>query len=249
MRWAAKQKVADRCPDEMKCAIFRHERHIHLPHDNRKRIAADMKEIVGRVEKAIHYAVNEIKRSDEFHEDRKLGKSLIQPHVGNILRDSGFEVDFEDGACFFPPQIPAWRDKKTEKIVETRGRRKIDLVVRSSDTVIALVEIESDLNDLRESGVSSRSRHYDVFSIARDAEGRYFDSYKSLERMATAAFIATGRSLEELEALASNVPADHNPLGFGIFLVTGSSRSMDRRILAPRLESLDARLISVVELP
>src|ERR1700675_3941689 len=33
-----------------------------------------------------------------------------------------------------------------------------------------------------------RDRHYDVWSIDRNEDGTYFDSYKSLERMAAAAF-------------------------------------------------------------
>jgi hypothetical protein len=38
-------------------------------------------------------------------------------------------------------------------------RRSIDLVVRKRADVVALIETESDLNDLREKGVSGRSRH------------------------------------------------------------------------------------------
>jgi hypothetical protein len=67
-------------------------------------------------------------------------------------------------------------------------RRKIDIVVRAGQQPIALIEIESDLNDLKKSGVTNRNGHYDVFSIAKSADGAYFDSYKPLERMAAAAF-------------------------------------------------------------
>src|SRR6056297_794301 len=97
------------------------------------------------------------------------------------------------------------------------------------------------------STVNRRSAHYDVFSIARGAGGECFDSCKSVERMATAAFNAAGRSMDDRKKLTSDTPAEHNPLGVGILLVKGSRRSLDRRVLAPRLGSLGARLISLVE--
>jgi len=177
----------------------------------------------------------------------KIGQRILQPRIAHVLTSRGFDVDVEDIRGFVPSGLPAWRDKQSGEIVETSGRRRIDLVVRLDNRVVALVETESDLNDLRESGVSKRSGHYDVFSIARDEEGGWFHSYKSLERMATAAFNAGGRSIGDLEEVVSNSPAEHNPEGVGILLVTGSSRSLDRRVLAPRLDSLGARLISILE--
>lgn len=177
----------------------------------------------------------------------KIGQRLLQPRIAQLLTCKGFDVDVEDTRGFMPAGLPAWRDKSSGQVVDTPGRRRIDLVVRHGGEVVALVEIESDLNDLRELGVSRRSGHYDVFSIARSARGEWFDSYKSLERMATAVFNAAGRSMGDLEKLTSDTPAEHNPLGVGILLVTGSSRSLDRRVLAPRLGSLGARLISLVE--
>lgn len=177
----------------------------------------------------------------------KIGRRLLQPRISEVLKSKGFDVDVEDTRGFLSAGLAVWRDKENGQIAETPGRRRIDLVVRRDDKVVALVEAESDLNDLRETGVSRRSGHYDVFSIARGAEGNWFDSYKSLERMATATFNATGQSIGDLEKVVSDSQAVHNPLGIGVLLVTGSSRSLDRRVLAPRLESLGARLISLVE--
>jgi len=121
-----------------------------------------------------------------------------------------------------------------------------------------LIEIESDLNDLVQSDVKRRNDHYDVASIGCSADGQYYNSYKSLERMAAAAFYfcryktvglypdpATG--VAELTALRSNDPADHNPLQLPLFLVTGTCRTGmpidDRSILEARLKSLGAELI------
>jgi hypothetical protein len=177
----------------------------------------------------------------------KIGQRLIQPRIAKILEDSGFEVDLEDSQSFLPAGTPAWRDKSTREVVETKTRLKIDLVVRLDGAVVAMVEVESDLNDLRETGVTKRSGHYDVFSISRNSGGHWFHSYKSLERMASAASHAAGRSISDIAEIASDLASDHNPKGFGVFLVTGSSRELDRRILAPRIASLDAKLISLVE--
>ncbi|MGA1683825.1 MAG: hypothetical protein ACO38S_04885 [Gemmobacter sp.] len=173
----------------------------------------------------------------------------LQAHVGGLLAAEGYQVDLEDTRGFLRWAEPVWRDKRTGEIVPTPGRRRIDIVVRESlnGPVVALIEIESDLNDLRASGVSNRSGNYDVFSISRDQAGQWFHSYKSIERMAAAAFYCSGGTLQDLEFLSSNSPEDHNPTGLGILVVTGISRAIDRKILAPRLGSLGARLISLVE--
>lgn len=178
---------------------------------------------------------------------KKPGQRQLQPLVQSLLSAEGYCVDREDSLGYLASGHPVWRDKETFQIVSTSKRRLIDLVIRRNDEVIALVETESDLNDLREHGVSRRSGHYDVFSIARDSIGSWFHSYKSLERMASAAFYAAGGSPAALERLTSNDASDHNPKSVGLFLVTGRSRAIDRKILAPRLSSLDARLISVIE--
>lgn len=176
----------------------------------------------------------------------KVGQRLLQPTIAQVLTAAGYDVDVEDTRGFFPPGLPAWRDKQSFEIVATPGRRRIDLVVRRNEEVVALIETESDLNDLREHGVSGRSGHYDVFSIAGRAGGTWFNSYKSLERMASAVWYATGRSQATLQELKSEAQEAHNPTGICLVLVTGSSRTLDRRILAPRLKSLGASLVSVL---
>jgi hypothetical protein len=175
----------------------------------------------------------------------KVGKRLLQPKIAQVLTAAGYDVDVEDTRGFFPPSLPAWRDKQSFEVVVTTGRRRIDLVVRRNEKVVALIETESDLNDLREHGVSGRSGHYDVFSIAGRADGTWFHSYKSLERMASAAWYATGRSPEALQQLRSDAQEAHNLKGICLILVTGSTRAIDCRILAPRLNALGASLISV----
>jgi hypothetical protein len=186
----------------------------------------------------------------------KMGKGILQPRVGGEIEKIGFTVDYEDTKGFLESGVAVWRSKETHEIESTAARRLIDLVVYDGDRPIALIETESDLNDLRETGVSRRCGHYDVYSIAKDALGAHFHSYKSLERMATAAFFHAARlsssfdrfeALKRLMALASNSPEEHNPEGLGLFLVTGRCRNLDRRILAPRLKSLNATLVAAVQ--
>lgn len=176
----------------------------------------------------------------------KIGQRILQPAIAQILTAAGYDVDLEDARGFFPAGLPAWRQKPGGEIAVTTGRRRIDLIVHKQGDVVALIETESDLNDLREQGVSARSGHYDVFSVARSGDGTWFNSYKSLERMAAAAWYATGRRQSALEDLQSESPDAHNPSGVGLILVAGSSREMDRRILAPRLHALGASLVSIV---
>jgi len=96
--------------------------------------------------------------------------------------------------------------------------------------------------------------------VARSAEGRFFPSYKSIERMAAASFFyflkqrdgkdPTPKSAcDQLAALVSSDASMHNPANLALILVTGSCRSADRRILQARLASLDAQLICVGEEP
>lgn len=185
----------------------------------------------------------------------KTGKSILQPAIADALQSAGFEVDKEDCGQFLKSRMPVWRSKDTGQIVPTFGRRKIDVVVYQEGKPVALIETESDLNDLRSEGVTSRRGHYDVFSIGRSSVGSFFHSYNSLERMASAAYFNhLGKSnnqypspefaAETLSALNSNSPRDHNPDNLALILVTGSTRTIDKRVLQPRLDSLGAYLIS-----
>jgi hypothetical protein len=186
----------------------------------------------------------------------KSGKRQLQPSLAIALREAGFTADEEDQGQILRSGMPVWRSKDDQTIEPTSGRRRVDIVVYRDSNPTALIETESDLNDLRLSGVTRRNGHYDVWSIARTAAGTYFDSYKSLERMAAAAFYwntfkKTGRypsvdeAVQSLEAVRSNERSKHNPGHLALFLVSGTCRAQDNATLAPRLGSLGAQLICV----
>ena len=186
----------------------------------------------------------------------KCGQRVLQPAVAAALEAAGYTTDIEDAKRLLGTALPVWRSKDTSLIEATRGRRRVDIVVYFQGRLAALVETESDLNDLRRSGVTKRNGHYDVSSIALSASARYFNSYKSLERMAAAAFYAhcaqelgcpidPNAAEARLSQIQSDSPADHNPLGVHLFLVSGECREIDHEILAPRLSSLNAELLCV----
>ncbi|NGM45155.1 hypothetical protein G5B31_06350 [Rhodobacter sp. SGA-6-6] len=173
----------------------------------------------------------------------KCGEKILKPAIQNHLTRLGLEADAEDRSLFLGAQLPVWRSKDTREIEVTAARRKIDLVVRQDGKVIGLIETESDLNDLRPVGVTRRNGHYDVYSIARDARGAWFHSYKSLERMAAALWYDAGLAPDALPNVQSDDPGVHNPKGLDCILVTGRCRPSDQAILAPRLLALGATLI------
>ena len=184
----------------------------------------------------------------------KMGQKILQPAISAALNSAGFQADKEDSKIFLRPRLPVWRSKDNGNIEITKARRKIDIVVRLNRNPIALVETESDLNDLKFDGVTKRNGHYDVLSMARAANGEHFNSYKSLERMAAAAYyfylsetaedVLPSNATSRIEMVQSDAPCDHNPMGISLFLVTGSCRFRDAEILKPRLLSLGAQLIS-----
>ncbi len=182
----------------------------------------------------------------------KCGKQLHEDIAAELRKVTSFRIVKEDPAQFLQARMPVWRDKHSDEIVPTINRRKIDIVVYDGNTPIALVEVESDLDDLQPTGVSRRKGHYDVFSIAKSADGFHFHSYKSLERMAAASiyrhlherdgiYPSTKQAIEHLNALNSDNPDDHNPSQLPMFLVCGSCRNSE--ILGARLGSLGAELI------
>jgi len=188
-----------------------------------------------------------------FRVSGKMGRKFLQPSLANALVEIGYRAELEDSSELLKKQMPVWRSKDTKSVEPTLGRRRIDIIVYEGDRPAALIEIESDLNDLRQSGVTRRNGHYDVWSIARSSHGDYFDSYKSLERMAAAAFYlhlsgSSGKypcadeAVRRLESVVSDDPVNHNPTGVSLYLVSGNCRPIDRRILAPRLNSLGAKL-------
>lgn len=187
----------------------------------------------------------------------KTGKSLLRPSLSEALRRAGFLVDEEDESRLLQANMPVWRSKETWQIEPTKSRRRIDIVVYRDSRLVALIETESDLNDLRlPPAVTRRNGHYDVASISQSDDGKYFNSYKSIERMAAAAFFlhisqVSGKypTAEEaqtaLQDIQSDKPGQHNPSGLALYLVSGSSRPQDHEILVPRLRSLGATLISI----
>jgi hypothetical protein len=187
----------------------------------------------------------------------KVGRKLHDDIAAALKEQTKFRIVKEDTTKFLQAKMPVWRDKQSNEVEPTVNQRKIDIVVYDGEVPVALIEIESDLNDLQQTGISNRSGHYDVFSISRSASGEYFDSYKSLERMAAAAiyhhlyaregsYPAAEFAIDHLEALRSNSPTDHNPDRIPIFLVSGFCRSTDHKLLEARLKSLDAELICKV---
>jgi hypothetical protein len=186
----------------------------------------------------------------------KMGKSILQPAIAAALRTAGFTADEEDTRQLLRSGMPVWRSKDNGTVVPTKGRRRVDIVVYKSSQLVAMIETESDLGDLRLSGVTKRNGHYDVASIAKSADGTHFDSYNSLERMASAAFCwgvfrSTGQypspeqATELLETIRSDDPLQHNPAQVPLFLVSGSCRTLDRSVLSRRLASLSATLVCV----
>lgn len=197
-----------------------------------------------------------VRSVSELRISGKMGKSHLQPIIASALRTAGFVADEEDDARILPSGIPVWRSKDNHAVVETIVRRRVDIVVYRDGQLAAMIETESSLGDLRVSGVTRRNGHYDVESIAKNADGGYFDSYKSLERMATAAFswsifCKTGahplpqQAQALLEAIRSDDSTLHNPENVPLFLVSGLCRNIDEPILSRRIKSLSATLVCV----
>ena len=136
----------------------------------------------------IRAVVSDLMKSPVLLAKRKMGREFLQPYLVRVLNEVGLEADAEDSLGFLQRGLHVWRNKATREIEPTTSRRLIDVVVRSRGNVVALMETESDLNHLRETGVSKRGEGYDVYSIAMQSNGAFFDSYRSLERMASAAF-------------------------------------------------------------
>lgn len=178
----------------------------------------------------------------------------LKDAIASSLRQAGFEADVGDKRKFLPDRLPVWRCKNSLRVVPTKRRRIIDIVIYSGNEPVALLETESNLKDLRLTGVSTRNGHYDVYSISRRADGLFFHSYNSVERMATAILWHTiGKNSSDpstetfaglMEKIKSDAPNDHNPCLMPCFLVTADCpRDIDREILEPRLTSLGADLI------
>lgn len=206
------------------------------------------------VQRAVQSAIAEVLRPLTISGNLKTGISQLQPQIAARLRAEGLIADEEDSRQLLKSKMAVWRSKDDNEIVPTRARRKIDIVVYDNDELVALIETESSLNDLRVEGVSSRNGHYDVFSIAKDEAGQWFHSYNSLERMAAAAYfhhhaLTTGtypapdEGVRLLVSLQSDAIDTHNPAGIAMYLVSGKVRDQDPSIVEKRLSSVGAVLM------
>ncbi len=208
----------------------------------------------GEVQRVVQGAIADVLRPLTIAGNFKTGISQLQPQIAARLRAEGLIADEEDSRQFLKSRMPVWRNKDDNEIVPTRARRKIDIVVYDNDELVALIETESSLDDLRVDGVSSRRGHYDVFSIARDENGHWFHSYNSLERMAAAAhfyhhsltvgtYPTSDEGIQMLESLQSDKIETHNPAGIPMYLVSGKVRDRDPEIIEKRLSSVGAVLM------
>jgi hypothetical protein len=100
----------------------------------------------------IRAIINDVPKPDG---KKKSGKQLHKDVAAALERRTNFTIVKEDTTQFLRPRMPVWRDKKTCEIEPTANQRKIDIVVYEASLPIALIEVESDLNDLQLSGIST----------------------------------------------------------------------------------------------
>lgn len=162
-------------------------------------------------------------------------------------------MDLHDTRGFYPTGVPPWR--LGDNSLESATRRFIDVVVYdSSGRLAALIESEDDIGDI--ALPEWLPRRYAVRSVARDATGKYFDSYRSIERIAVGALAAQYEAsdarilLAHLEAIQSNTADDHNPKRIPLFLTLARGANWRRTrekllLIKSRLSSLSCRIIAV----
>lgn len=187
----------------------------------------------------------------------KTADKILKPAIAQSLKAQGFGADQEDTRGMMERGLPVWRSKDSGEIESTSGRRRVDIVVYSKNgyDLIGLIETESDLDDLRPSGVvNRRSGHYDVYSIAGQENGSFFESYKSLERMAALVFYRSSRMrsdrdfspmnvVQDLEQVRSDSRTAHNPTNVPLFLVSAQCRKSDLEMLDARCRSVGAEVL------
>ncbi len=178
---------------------------------------------------------------------KKTGSRVLHPLILQRLNDNGLDATKE----FRELNVhgPAWRYWKSEEIVPApAGWKSVDVKVTYQGAIVALVEIESDLDDLPANpGEYPRNRNgsYAVKSLARNKGGDSFESYHPLERMAVAAIAWAGQASDahSMAQIKGNSPAVHNPSGLPLFVAVERCRSNDLVILKPRLLSLKAEIL------
>ncbi len=210
-----------------------------------------------QVREAIKEVLIDPKVRDAVRINPKQGKRLIQPWIAQQLKAAGYFVDLEDVNRLLPSGVPVWRDHWSGQIVPTRGRRRVDGVVyrnRGDALPIAIVEVESELGHACS---ESKDAVYRVDSIARNNQNKPFDSYQSIERLATLARWLHLRQQDPsaqkdeiraaLEGVTSNDSKIQNPCGIPLFLAVGRCRNRERTVLQPRLDSLEVELLFAVD--
>ena len=118
-------------------------------------------------------------------ENRKQGNEKVQNDVRDAVSAAGYVVDQQDTGCFLKSRMPVWQQYSENGLAvkETVARRIINLVVYEPDkhTPVALIEVESELAHMSSKTNKFNPGCYAVASIARDATGKPFDSYNSVE--------------------------------------------------------------------
>lgn len=148
---------------------------------------------------------------------RKTSDTRLAAVIREALWTAGFVVDSQDARQVLPPGIALWRDEFGE-IEPTTLRRRIDMVVYDRDAIAAFIECEEDILNVNREG---KHRRYFVQSIAQGSTGRFFSSYRSIERMAVAADVCAHGSqnvIERLSGRRSDDPSVHNALRIPLFV-------------------------------
>ena len=183
----------------------------------------------------------------EYTPGKKSSERVLTSSLKDALEAAGYEVDSQDSRKLLPNGLSVWR--YGEWIEPTPGRRKIDIVVYRDGELAALIESEEDLNDVK---LGESFGRYFVQSLAKTSAGAYFPSYKSLERMAAAVYIAkhdTHMALERLQLITSDDLTEHNPLNIPTFLTLAcgfGDRGTRWRtdVLTPRIKSIGCRIVA-----
>ena len=173
----------------------------------------------------------------------KIGKRF-QQHLKNDFPSLGlpYRLTMEDR--LLPATTTMWRTQDEQPQIAP-GTARFDHALYLGQRVVGLIEVESDLDD-----VNNRTRdglkNYFVRSLAKNGDGHYFSSYRSLERMAIGARHLAGRdiSVASLEGIASDSHDEHNPEHLPLFLVNcAGSQSSCIEVLQRRMDSLQVTLI------
>lgn len=192
-------------------------------------------------------------RTHDASAQAKSSSTGVEPAIARALLKANYDVDPQDTRGLYPTGVPTWR--VAGDVLAAPAKRRIDIVAYDkAGFLVALIESEDDVGDV--ALPTWITRRYAVRSVARDADGHFFDSYRSIERMAVAAAgvqrddSAQVPLLAQLEAIKSDEPLLHNPAKIPLFLTLARGmrwrRTVDRlALIQPRLTSLGCRVIAV----